>query len=216
MVKRFCCLCLFGAALSCAGVTAANADTLFDSGVKWDQITGSSLVTVGQGAFLWDNFTLSSKSDITSIDLGLMSSNGESPSTIQYEIYNNSQVKMSSGAVNLFDSHSQMYGSSTRFDTYFNLSLTLDAGNYYLLLTDGTLFPGSAGGGVGWGFINNNPSGAWSYGARFQFPNPNVPEYSFDIKGTIHNVGAVPEPATMLLFGAGIAGLAAVGRRKRS
>lgn len=26
----------------------------------------------------------------------------------------------------------------------------------------------------------------------------------------------VPEPATMLLFGAGIAGLAAVGRRKRS
>lgn len=39
-------------------------------------------------------------------------------------------------------------------------------------------------------------------------------QYAFEVDNIA--VGAIPEPATMLLFGAGIAGLAAVCRRKRS
>lgn len=43
-----------------------------------------------------------------------------------------------------------------------------------------------------------------------------LPEYEVKIDVTTNPSAPVPEPATMLLFGAGIAGLAAVGRRKRS
>jgi hypothetical protein len=40
--------------------------------------------------------------------------------------------------------------------------------------------------------------------------------YGYAIAVRDGDVTSVPEPATMLLFGTGIAGLAAVGRRKRS
>lgn len=67
-------------------------------------------------------------------------------------------------------------------------------------------------------FDGLNLSGTWTL--NFQdptvFPGEGDSLIAWSLYGEATSSTPVPEPATMLLFGAGIAGLAAVGRRKRS
>jgi len=108
----------------------------------------------------------------------------------------------------------------TAITTLFNLFEQTGANAYPR--ADG-MFDDTDGGYVSWAFLIPQYDNNMSLGRVL---NDNRSPDEVDWQSAGNNMGSfiykqndtapVPEPATLLLFGAGIAGLAAVGRRKRS
>ena len=228
MFKKICFLFLCGAVCICYGAAAANADTIFDNLGTSTTYTGS-FSSMGSGTPMFPNqryaggFTASSGESVTEIDLLIASrfaaTSGYS-GAFTVEIWS-SINGLPGGSQPVYTSPEQtaiaVYPNSfTGFNPMsdlqsFNVSgLDLTAGSYFLTvvgsqpLSDVVWWQSSTVGTTD--FYNGTSWAEWSTQAG---------EPAFKILGESPSE-PVPEPTTMLLFGIGIAGLAAVGRRKRS
>jgi len=193
-------------------VQPVRADMLYDSGVAWN-LTPGQLGISGTG-YVADPFTISAASTITSIDLGLYNGEHSPPTTLSYAIYGTSGAAITTATATLAILQQNPTINPFRFQAEFLLNVHLDPGTYYLRLYNGLAVDGHE---IGWGWGETNTLTSWSGSpvtVDFRTIAPNVSAESFIINGRPDTVPSVPEPATMLLLGLGMVGLAGVRRFK--
>jgi PEP-CTERM motif len=194
-------------------VSFASADVLYDNG----PIDGTvDAFTINLGKTVSNSFSLSSNSTVTGVTFGSWDFPRDPISTIDWAITTDHL-----GGTTLFSgsgatvANSFMTTNSYGYHIYennFSLSALLSAGTYWLQLSNAVTPNGN---GVFWD-ENNGPSSAYSSGlgnlANYDI-NGTTGSESFQITG---RAASVPEPTTMLLFGAGLAGLTAIRRKNRN
>jgi hypothetical protein len=186
--------CLLFSAYASAGVVYENG--AFDGTFQGAQISPPQEVS--------DSFTLAEHANLTRVTLGLWSATNSAPLSLTWSIGSSPFGNdLGSGSASL---SSSLVLSYPGFDVYlasFDLNLALEAGDYWLTLADGASTGGQA---LGWD-INFGPSQAF-YRAGTD-TGPTDSEY-FRLEAT---EATVPEPASLVLFGAGLLGVVAARRR---
>lgn len=206
-----------------AGVLYSNPDPISSTPGNVDSWT------LNFGYSVSDTFNLGSSSNLTSIDFLVWNFPGDHTTAIDYTISSlegGGGTVFASGtgvAVTDVSSGTNSFGYDLNLDT-FSLSTNLSAGTYWLTL-DNAVVNGvsSANGGdpVYWD-QGGGSSQAWESALGFLQTGDTCGDgtglqtngscaETFRINGTN---GRVPEPITLSIFGAGLAGAAAVRRRK--
>jgi hypothetical protein len=164
---------------------------------------GNPIFGVG-GQTVTDSFTLANTSNLTGAQLGLYipGPSGNTPTTVQWSIGTTPFASdQGSGTASLTNT---LFFSSTLYASSFPLSQQLASGTYWLTIQNATP---PAGVGVYWS-QNFGPSSSFVAGSGVNGSE------SFEIFGT--EAAASPEPASITLFGIGIAGLAGYSWRSRA
>jgi hypothetical protein len=183
----------------------ALAALLYDNG----PINGQTDAWTLQGYQVSDSFTLTGTSTLTGAQIGIWANSGDTPVSVDWSIgttYNDSTYGSGTGLLTNNFQFTNGFGYNV-YESTFALSGTLGAGTYWLTLQNA--YP------TFWWDMNGGPSQVWhnSEGLNPSGYGPsgtaNPPSSSFQIYGT----SSVPEPATMLLLGLGLMGLAGVGRK---
>ena len=154
-------------------------------------------------------FTPASTEAVTSVDFGIGYASGTNSVTVD--------LMTDNGGVpgSVLESYSFAglgpFGSQDPPLTALSLSNPiLAAGTNYWVVG----FPGASDTYAAWNWNDQAVTGPGEFstdgGSTWSVPTPNVSMGAFEIFGT-----AVPEPASLVLFGIGIAGLAVFGRRRR-
>jgi hypothetical protein len=196
-------LSIIAAALLLAPATLNASTIVYDNGAINGSINAWSIATNLAGWEVSDSFTLSATATLTSADVGLWVSAGDTPSSLTWSI-----------GTSFFDT-SLGTGTETPGNTYWGVgfdyypiydstfslpSITLGPGTYYLNLSGMT----AEAQNIYWD-ETDGPSSAYelNYGA--------IGSESF----RLYTGGStVPEPASFGLIGMGLLGMAAVLRRR--
>jgi len=187
-------------------VTPVWADTLlYDNG----PINGTiDSYTIGRGK-TGNSFTLSAASNLTTAQIGLWLYPGQTPVQVDWAIGTAFDDNTYGSGTSVFSNTKlaqQGWGVYDLYESIFSLSLaSLGAGTYWLTLTNATST--DSGYDVYWD-IKKGPSAA-----RTMVIDGAIDSESFQIYGTPSGPTAAPEPATMLLLGLGLVGLAGARRK---
>ena len=204
-----------------AGVWSAvpsQAAVLYDDG--FDGTHGSTYIIVdvtGHSQAAADSFTLASASVLTGVsDLGLWDHAGGTPTGLSWEILTNAfpgtETVLASGTSTLASALEWNEGPGVNlFTASFSLpNISLPSGNYFLALMNGTDTNFNS---LSWDWNINGSSTGWVWQVPFADAGVISYPHSFQIDG---NTGSVPEPLTLSLFGAGLAGAVGMRRRKKT
>ena len=187
-------------ALALAGAPCAQAQALYSNG----PINGTiNAYTINFGYAVTDSFTLTSTSDLQSVNFGVWDTAGDTATSVDWAIttapFGGTTLFSGTSAVSSMFQYSNLYGYDINADTFSLGSLGLGAGTYYLELSNA----GSQNGDAIYWDENNGPSTAYDSTLGL------VGSESFTINGTLV---AVPEPAALAIF---ILGLTAVVHTRR-
>ena len=208
------------AILCLALAVPASAQYLYNNG----PINGTTDAwTINFGYIVSDSFNLTAAGTVTGFDFGVWEFPGDKLSSVDWSITTeeNGGTVFGSGTVsgaNLTDTFisSNQYGYNIDWVTASGLNLYMGAGTYWLNLQNAVVPSGNP---VYWD-ENDGPSQASESSLG------TIPSEAFDVSGasscTIPPGGCgclgapacTPEPGTILLFGSGVLGLAAMLRRK--
>jgi PEP-CTERM motif len=206
------------------GVGAANADVLYTNGPANTQ---SDAWTINYGFAVADSFKLTSASTLTGVDLTLWAyTAGDTLTSVDWVILSGEPGTgsvLDSGTASVTNAVLGVNGVGYTIlgDSFSLPSVVLSSGTYWIELLNASVPNGDP---IYWD-MNGGPSSAWESGSGdvtdCTDSGLNAPPLgnnrcstTFDITGT--SSGAVPEPLTLSLFGGGLAGAAAMRRRRRA
>lgn len=215
-MKKLICLA-FAAALASS---AASADLLYDGGAINGQIDGW---TLNYGYQVGDTFSLGSASTVTGVEnMGLWLFAGDNATSVDWAITSDP-----TGAGTTYGSGTAAltltpfltpngFGYNVYAASFSVGALALNSGTYWLVLQNLVVDTGNPG----YWDINDGPSQAWESAFGFDPRDGggcdtaafNECSDSFQIVG--RTGGTVPEPATLVLVGAGLAGMSRLRRKK--
>lgn len=208
---------VFAAALASS---AASADVLYDGGAINGQTDGW---TLNFGFQVGNTFSLGNDSTVTGVEnMGLWLFQGDNATSIDWAITSDP-----TGAGTTYGSGTAaltltpvLTPNNLGYNVYaasFSIgALALNAGNYWLVLQNLVVDTGDPG----YWDMNGGPSQAWESDIGFDPRDGggcdeaafNECSDSFQIVG--RTGGTVPEPATLALVGAGLAGMSRLRRKK--
>lgn len=206
--------CLLGSTFANAAVLYTNGDFPNNATVQGWNITHGFVVA--------STFDLASNSTLTGADIGLWAfPQGDALNTVDWSI-----ASLPDGTGTTYASGTATINNSIDFglnnhdfdlllDTFALPNVDLAAGTYWLILQNGSVTGGDniywdQGGGLSSLWANGQFIGP-DTNCGFSFNTNGSCGLSFDITGST----SVPEPLTVSLFGAGIAGTIAIRRRKK-
>ena len=173
--------------------------------------------TINFGFAVADSFILAGPSTVTGADYVTWMFPGDTTTSVDWAILNGSPgaggVVLASGTAVPTDTF--LFNNLQGYDIYSETialpATNLAAGTYWFELQNAV----NVAGDPEYWDVNGGPSSAWESADGDITTCSDGPgrrcSTTFDITGT---AGAVPEPATLTLFGAGLAGLGALRRRK--
>lgn len=203
------------------GSTFANAAVLYTNGDFPNNATVQGW-NITHGFVVASTFDLASNSTLTGADIGLWAfPQGDALNTVDWSI-----ASLPDGTGTTYASGTGTINNSIDFglnnhdfdlllDTFALPNVDLAAGTYWLILQNGSVTGGDniywdQGGGLSSLWANGQFIGP-DTNCGFSFNTNGSCGLSFDITGST----SVPEPLTVSLFGAGIAGTIAIRRRKK-
>lgn len=192
-----------GLALMVAVAMPVHAGLVYDNG----PINGAGgAYTINLGASVSNSFTVSSATNLTSATAGIWVTTGDTPISVEWSIGTSAFGSDVSYGTSLL-SNTYFITNGGGYDVYsssFSLTGAAGAGTYYLTLQNAVSTNSNY---VFWD-VNSGSSTAYQNGIG----NP-IPSESFQLfdDGT----PAVPEPASMAIWGLGALGCAAAGYRRR-
>lgn len=203
------------------GSTFANAAVLYTNGDFPNNATVQGW-NITHGFVVASTFDLASNSTLTGADIGLWAfPQGDALNTVDWSI-----ASLPDGTGTTYASGTATINNSIDFglnnhdfdlllDTFALPNVDLAAGTYWLILQNGSVTGGDniywdQGGGLSSLWANGQFIGP-DTNCGFSFNTNGSCGLSFDITGST----SVPEPLTVSLFGAGIAGTIAIRRRKK-
>jgi hypothetical protein len=172
----------------------ALATTIIDTYPSWDGFTSSGYNNAAQ------SFTAPTDNVLLSYQFGIAPRSSDG--TLSFSIYN----WFGGGPAG-----SALYGGSLPWTTastdilVSGIGLTLTTGNQYGAVIDYLGYSGLQ--------VHHLSIDAYSGGNAF-FSFSSFPEFDLEFRAEFGGTPAVPEPATLLLLGAGLAGLAAWGWKR--
>jgi hypothetical protein len=205
------------AAALALGSLPAEAGVLYSDG----PLDGQTIAwTINFGFQVADSFTLSGPSTLTGADFGIWNFTGDQVTSVDWAILTGSPGAGGSvldngtaSTADLFLFHNQD-GYDVYTDSIGLPNINLAAGTYWIELQNAS----ASNGDPAYWDMNGGPSQAWesALGSVTPCPTYYYPtgecSSTFDITGTAR--AGVPEPASLALLGAGIAGFGAFRRKK--
>ncbi len=217
MKMRIASLSLLALCLTLAAVPAMAQGTVYDNGPVNGQVDAW---TINFGFSVSDTFHLSAASTVNDISFWAWVEPGDTATSVELQLSSVGYFgnELFDGTVSLTQSNcfTNNFGFNVCAESGNFAGPQLNAGNYYLTLTNAATADGNP---LYWD--ENSGVGCMSSGCPSSAQENTlgtIPSEAFTLSGgtgtTTTTSGTTPEPSSIMLFGSGILGLAGVLRRK--